>query len=245
MPRLRPRLIALVLAFPLFLVAYLTWFTSDEPLDSDMVTTSLDGHTPVWRMAEHVLGASLLIVLAVLVLTATTVAVLRSRGGSRLRRAGYGFAAVVAGGGPVVFLYGVLTHPHGAPPHPERYLVALVAGLLVGIGVLIAAAFAARPERRVAVLAAVPAVLLSLVLLAVSVSIAGYAVDLFAHGVPVIVDGVEVDPYRVTAMPAQYHTWPTVTVIALVASLAALASAGYAAIGTLTAASQGPRSASM
>jgi hypothetical protein len=240
MPRLRPRLVALVAAFPLFLIAFASWFSADEPVDSHAISASIAGHLPLWRIAESVMSVCLQIMAAALILGATAVAAVRVRSPHRRRAIGYGAAALFAFGGPAVFLAGLATHPNTPPAHPELYLLALVLGLLVGIAVLAVAALRARTDRPTARVVAVPATLLSLVLLVTFTALVGYTADLSVHGVPLITVGTpgiehtaSVHIYPVDALPAEYRGLLPSLIVSLVASLAALTGAAYAALGAI------------
>jgi len=66
-------------------------------------------------------------------------------------------------------------------------------------------------------------------------AIAGFAADLATHGVPVIaVDGT-VRTYPLNAMPDDHQGWLPTLIVAVLASIAAFASAAYANVGALRA----------
>jgi hypothetical protein len=248
MPRLRPRLVALVAAFPLFLVAFAGWFTADEPVDSHAIVASAG--LPAWRVAEEVMSVCVQAMAIALILGAAVVAIQRARSRKPMRAIGYGLAGLVILGGPAVFLAAFASHPNTPPAHPEFYLLALVVGALVAIGVLAVGALRARSDRRTAALVAGPATVLAIVLSATFAALVGYAADMFVHGVPLITAGTpgvehtaSVHVYPVDALPAEYHGWLSSLIVALLASLAALAAAAYAVLGMMrgvrTAASSG------
>jgi hypothetical protein len=241
MPRLRLRLVVLAAVFPLYAVAFASWFSVDEPVDSDLIKAAAGDRVPIYRVAEAIVGLGLIAVAITLIVTAAFAATLRARealaarDGSTGAAIGYLLAAVLAVGGPAVFLLAWVTHPRQAPTHPQWYILALFLGVAVGLGVLITRAAGAPLNRRVAVVAAVPATVMSVIMLATSAALTAYMADMVAHGVPVITYGV-VETYPVGAMPADHSGWLITLVVALVASLAAMVGAGYAAVGTVRAA---------
>jgi hypothetical protein len=237
MPRLRPRLVALVAVFPLFLVAFLGWFSADEPVDSSAIVDSVG--LPLWRVAEKVMSVCLEVMAVGLILSAAVIAVRRVSGRRTPQAVRYGIAGLLVVGGPAVLLTALVTHPHTPPAHPELYLLAFAVGLLVAIGVLAVGALRAQADRRTARVVAAPATVLAVVLAATFTALIGYAADLLVHGIPVVVatpggeHTASVQVYPVNALPEEYHGWLPSLIVALLASLAALAAATYAAHGAI------------
>jgi hypothetical protein len=240
MPRLRPRLLALVTAFPLFLLAFGGWFIADEPTDSDMIIAATGGTMPVWRVAETVMGLCLEIMVVALIVCALVVAILRARGGRRWRAIGHWVAAALIASGATVLVATAAIHSDTPPPHPELFLLVLVVGVLTGMFILGNAAARARSDRRTAQLVVVPAAFVSTVLLAAFVALVGYAADMAVHGIPLITDAIpgdgstgSVHVYPIDALPADHGDWLPSMVGALVVSLVAFAGATSAVVGAI------------
>ena len=240
MPRVRPCLIALLAAFGLFLLAFAAWFAADEPLDSEAITAAAGDRTPTWLVAQDVLGVCVVVVIGLLVLTGAVIAAERARATRFVARAAYGVAGLLTIGGPAVFLVAWLTHQHTPPAHPAAYLLALGVGPLAALGVLAATAVTAPQSRWLARAATLPATALTLVLLAVFAAIVAFAVDLTAHGVPIIGPDLSVTTYPITALPAGLADWLVTLAGSLLSSLAALAAAGYASLAVVRGAQTTP-----
>jgi hypothetical protein len=240
MPRLRPRLIALVIAFPLVLLAFLGWLIADDPVTflntgaADAGHPAAGGSVPLWQLADYVVRACVPVVLLELILGALVVAVLRARRRRSWAGAGNVVAAAIVGIGPAPFFAGVVGNPdYPAPGHTQLYLLALLLGVLVGIAVLANAAARAQSDRRTARLMVVPAATLSIVLLATFVALVTYAVGLVIDGVPLIADTGLVQVYPVDALPSGYAGWLPTLIASVVASLVALSGAVYAMAGAI------------
>ena len=233
MPRLRRRLIALVAALPLFLIASVGWSTVDDPL-VNLKDCNVGDSTPLWWGADLVIHTCLPIVVLAIIPAALVVARLRARRQRTWAAAGNGVAAAIVVTGAAVFFSAIARRTHSAPPIPQIDLLALALSVLVGIAVLANAAARAQPDRRTARLVVVPAAVLSIVLLATFVALVGYAADLAIHGVPLTGPTTCAQVYPINALPAAgYAYWLPALIVSIVASFAALSCATYATIGAV------------
>jgi hypothetical protein len=231
MPRLRPRLIAGVIALPLFLFSYVTWSVADDPV-VNLKDWGVGNYTPLWWGAGLVIRACLPIVVLAIIPAALVVARLRARRQRTWAAAGNGVAAAIVVIGAAVFFSAIAGRPDSAPPIPQIDLVALALSVLAGLAVLANAAARAQPDRRTARLVIVPATLLSIVLLATFIALVAYASDLAVHGVPLMADlGVRV--YPIDALPTRAADLLPALIVSVVASLAALFSSAYALAGAI------------
>jgi hypothetical protein len=229
MLRWRRRLISLVVAFPLFLIAFVLWLIADEPLVSmDPVVTGKS--MPLWWGAGLVIRACLPAVVLGLILGALVVAVLRSRRRRTWASAGDLVAAAVVVIGPAFGITGLRDAPSA---HPGLDQLALVLGLLAAIAILANAAAREPADRRTARLIVLPAAMLCIVLLAVSVALVVYAIDLVVNGVPMFDPTLGLHVYPVDALPAGYAGWLPALIVSVAASLAALAVAAYGMVGPI------------
>jgi len=231
---LHARLIALVITFPLLLIAFVGWFIADEPL-VDLRNWGAGNTMPMWEVADTILSACLPIVVLSLVLAALVVALRRARRQRTLAAAGNVVAAAIVVIGPAVAFSGHASHPD-SPAAP--YLLALVLGLLVGITILANAAAGVQSDRRTARLMVVPTATLNVVSLTIFVALVAYASDLVINGVPLIDPTLGAHVYPIDALPAGYARWLPALIVSVVASLAAFSGAAYAMVGII----RGPQS---
>jgi hypothetical protein len=128
MPRLRPRVIALVIVFPLLLIAFVGWLRVDDPLVQlqDWGFANRFGNkVPVWQVADRVISACLVIVALALVLGAVVVALRRARRERSWAAAGNVVAAAIVLISPAAVFFGRQASPDSQAP----YLLALALGL--------------------------------------------------------------------------------------------------------------------
>jgi hypothetical protein len=232
MPRLRRRLIALVTALPLFLIASVGWSIVDDPV-VNLKDCNVGNYTPLWWGAGLVIRACLPIVVLAIIPGAMVVARLRARRQRTWAAAGNGVAAAIVAIGAAVFFSAIARRPDSAPPIPQLDLLALGLSLLVGIAILANAAARAQPDRRTARLVVVPAAVLSIVLLATFVALVAYATDLAIHGVPLTGPTLCAQVYPINALPTGYAYWLPALIVSVVASLAAFSCATYATVGAV------------
>jgi hypothetical protein len=230
MPRLRPRLMALVIACALFLIAYVAWTVADEPLV--YLKGGPQGRSePLWVVAGGVLIACPLVVGLAIILAAPVVAVGRARRQRSWAAAGNVVAAAIVVIGPAA---GIAGHLRSPDTHAPLYLLALALGVLVGIAVLANAAARAQSDRRTATLMVVPAAILSLVLLVAFAASVAYAVNLASNGVPLTADQPPgFQAYPIDALPTGYAYLLPALIVSMVVSLAALSSAAFATVGVV------------
>jgi hypothetical protein len=231
-PRLRRRLVALVTALPLFLIASVGWSIVDDPVEN-LKDWGVANFSPLWWGAGLVLRACIPIVLLAIIPAALVVARLRARRQRTWAAAATGVAAAIVVMGAAVFFSGIARRPEEAPPIPQLDLLALALSVLVGIAILTNAAARAQPDRRAARLVVVPAAVLSIVLLAIFVALVAYATDLAIHGVPLIGPNLLAQIYPIDALPPGYGYWLPALIVSVVASLAAFSCATYATVGAV------------
>jgi hypothetical protein len=226
------RLIALVTALPLFLVASVGWSIVDDPVVNPK-DCNVANYTPLWWGAGLVIRACVPIVVLAIIPGALVVARLRARRLRTWAAAGNGVAAAIVVIGAAVFFSAIASRPDSAPPIQRLDLLALALSVLVGIAILANAAARAQLDHRTARLVVVPAAVLSIVLLATFVALVAYATDLAIHGVPLTGPTLCVQVYPVNALPSGYSGWLSELVVSVVASLAALSSAVYGTVGAI------------
>jgi hypothetical protein len=228
MPRLRPRLLALVVALPLLLLAFVGWFIADDPLvELRDWGVGVGNTTPAWQVADVVINACLPIVALALILAAVVVAVRRARRQRSWAAAGNVIAAAVVVVSAAAAFFGHASHPDSSA---APYFLALVLGLLVGIGVLANAAWRAQSDRRTARLVVLPAAILGIVSLATFVALVVYAADLIINGAPIVGPDRGAHVYPIDALPAGHTDWLPALIVSVAASLAALCYVAYALI---------------
>jgi hypothetical protein len=149
-------------------------------------------------------------------------------------------AVALIAGGVVVVVSTMALHLDAPPANPALFLLLLVAGMLAGLVVLGNAAARAASERRTAKLVVIPAAIVWAVLLAASLTLIGYAVDLVMHGVPLRTDAIpgngdtaSVHVYSIDALPAGHAAMVPALVGALAACFAACIGAMYATLGAI------------
>jgi hypothetical protein len=232
MRSLRLRLIALVVAVPLFLIAFVGWLLVDDRV-MRLETPTAGGSMPWWQVAETAMNACLPVVVIGLILAALVVAVRRARRRRTWAAADNVAAAAIAVIGPATFFSAFAGGPDSRPAHPAFYLLALLVGVLVGIAILANAAARAQADRRAAGPVAVPAAMLSIVLLAALVAVVVYTAYLVVHGVPLADPTFGVRIYPIDALPSGYAGWLSALIVSMVASLAALSTAIYGTVGAI------------
>jgi hypothetical protein len=238
MPRLRPRLVALVTAFPLFLIAFAGWIVAADPLNR--LTPAIAGERmPLWSLSAVVINMCSTIVVPALILGALVVALLRARGSGPWTAAGHLVAAAVAVIGLIAYIVILTGQRHPLPIQTKiHFFQALELGIVVAITILTNAAARARSEPRTARIVVIPAVMFAVVLLVTFVAMAWFAAGFVVNGVPVWPDvapgtGHIVYTYRIEDLPAAQSGWLTALIISLVASLGAFVGAVYAVVGAL------------
>jgi hypothetical protein len=227
---LRPRLIALVIALPLLLIAFCGWFIADDPL-VQLQDWGFGNSVSVWQVADVVIKACLLTAALAPIGAAVVVALRRARRQTAGAAAGNVIAAVIVVAGPAAAFFGHARHPDA--PNPAPYLLALVFGTLVGIAILANAAARAPSDHRTARLAVLPAAILGIVALATFVALIAYTTDLAINGVPMIGQDLVAQVFPIDALPSVHTDWLPALIFSLVASLAALCSAAYALVGVI------------
>jgi hypothetical protein len=232
MPRLRPRLIALVTALPLFLIAAVGWSTVDDPL-VNLKDCNVGNYTPLWWDADLVIRACLPVVVLAIIPAALVVARIRARRRRTWAGAGNGGAAAIVVIGAAVFFSALARRTHSAPPIPQLDLLALTLSVLVGIAILANAAARAQQDRRTARLVVAPAAALSVVLLATFVALVAYATDLAINGVPLTGPTTCAQVYPINALPDGYAYRLPALIVSVMASLAAFSCATYATVGAV------------
>jgi hypothetical protein len=93
--------------------------------------------------------------------------------------------------------------------------------------------FIANDSHEVCDQVAVPAAMLSIVLLAAFVAVVVYTADLVVNGVPLADPTFGVRIYPIDALPSGYAAWLSALIVSMVASLAALSSAIYGTVGAI------------
>jgi hypothetical protein len=237
MPRLRPRLVALVTAFPLFLAATVGWGIADDPVAS--LPPAIAGERmPLWPAAGVVIIMCSAIVVPTLILGGLVVALLRARGSGPWGAAGHLVAAGVAVIGLGAYLVMVLGHRHSLPVHTLMpYIQALDLGVVVAIATLANTAARARSDPRTARIVVIPAAMFAVVLLVNVVAMVWFTAGFVVNGVPVVprlppATGM-VYTYRIYDLPAAQSGWLIALIITLVASLGAFICAAYAVVGAV------------
>jgi hypothetical protein len=232
MRNLRLRLIALVTALPLFLIASVGWSIVDDPV-VNLRDWGVRNYTSLWWGAGLVIRACLPIVAVAIIVGALVVARLRARRQRTWVAAGNGIAAAIIVIGAAMFFSAVARRPDSAPPIPQIDLLALVLSVLVGIAVLANGAARAQPDRRTARLVVLPAAMLNIVLLTAFVALVVYTIDLIIDGVPLSDPILGARVYPIDALPTGYAGWIPALIGSVAASLAALSCAAYGVVGAI------------
>ena len=233
MSHLRSRLIALVITFPLLMIAFVAWSIADDPTVEPQYMGA--GNTvPVWQLAGLTITACLPLLALAIVVGAVVAAALQARRQRPLAAAGNRIAAAIVAICAVAALYRHESQPD-SPAAP--YLLALVIGLLVGIAILANAAARAKPDRRTARLVVVPTALVGALALTMFAALIAYATDLVIHGVPLLDPTLGAHVYPIDALPPGDTGLVPELIVSMAASLAALTCAAYALVGII----RGPR----
>jgi hypothetical protein len=207
---LRPSAVALVGAIPLFLAGFAAWWVIDEPLPSQA-----EMNDPLLQLVYRVvpLGAMFVLVALSVAAGAASVALARRRGRARPVYALLGVLGVFGTAPGYVLMFFALNPGH-------EYAILGVLGPTISFATVLLAALRLRLDRRVAIVAGLPAAMLALVLLAAVIVIGAYGADLLVHGVPLPYPGAPTAP-----LPGPYQGW-------LAGWLVSMAALGVAAIAT-------------
>ena len=229
MPHLRSRLIAVVITFPLLMIAFVIWNIADDPTVEPQYMGA--GNTvPVWQLAGLTLLLCLPLLVLAIVVGAVVVAALQARRQRPLAAAANRIAAAIVVIAAVAALYRHASQPD-SPDAP--YELALVVGLLVGIAILANAAARAKSDRRTARLVVVPTALVGALAFTVFAALVAYATDLVIHGVPLLDPTLGAHVYRIDALPPDDASLVPELIVSMAASLAALTCAAYALVGII------------
>jgi hypothetical protein len=142
------------------------------------------------------------------------VALARRRAGAGLVYALLGVLGVFGPAGYVLIFFSMV---RGAN---HEYAILGVVGPGIAVAVVLRAVLRLRLDRRVAIVAALPAALLALVLLAAAIAVGAYGADLLVHGVPAPYPGQPTAPF-----PGPDQGW-------LAGWLLSMAAMGVAALAT-------------
>ncbi len=229
MPRLRPRLVAVVMVFPLLMVAFVAWSIADDPTVEPRYL-GFGNTVPVWQLAGITLLACLPVLVLAIVVGAVVVAARHAHHQRPLAAAGNRVAAAIVVLGAAAAFYRHESQPD-SPAAP--YLLALVIGLLVGIAILANAAARAKSDRRTARLVVVPTALVGALALAMFAALVAYTSDLAIHGVPLLDPTLGAHIYPINTLPPGEAGFVPTLIVSIAASLAALVCAAYALVGVI------------
>jgi hypothetical protein len=226
---LRSRLIALVIVFPLLMIAFVAWSIADDPTVEPQYMGAGNA-VYVWQDAGLTIRACLPLLALAIVAGAVVVAARQARRQRPLAAAANRIAAAIVVIGAVAAFYRHESQPD-SPAAP--YLLALVIGLLVGIAILANAAARAKPDRRTARLVVVPTALVGALALTMFAALIAYATDLVIHGVPLLDPTLGAHVYPIDALPRGDAGFVPELTVSMAASLAALTCATYTLIGII------------
>jgi hypothetical protein len=229
MSHLRSRLIALVITFPLLMIAFVAWNVADDPTVEPQYWGA--GNTvPVWQLAGMTIRACLPLLALAIVVGAVVVAARQAHRQRPLAAAANRIAAAIVVIGAVAAFYRHASQPD-SPAAP--YLLALVIGLLVGIAILANAAARAKSDRRTARLVVVPTALVGALAFTMFAALVAYSTDLAIDGVPLLDPNLGAHVYPIDALPPGDAGLVPELIVSMAATLAALTCAAYALVGII------------
>jgi hypothetical protein len=230
MSHLRSRLIAVVITFPLLMIALVAWSIADDPTVEPQYWGAGNNTVPVWQLAGLTIRACLPLLALAIVVGAVVVAAWQAHRQRPLAAAANRIAAATVVIGAVAAVYRHASQPD-SPAAP--YLLALVIGLLVGVAILANAAARAKSDRRTARLVVVPTTLVAALAFTMFAALVAYATDLIIHGVPLLDPALGAHVYPIDALPPGDTGLVPELIVSMAASLAALTCAAYALTGII------------